>query len=377
MREYQRCSRCILDTSVSDIFFNEKGVCKYCLIHDEMEKKHPIAVGEDSEAFRAILDKIRQNKKNKYNCIIGVSGGRDSTYCLYLAKKHGLNPLAVHFDNGWNSEISTKNIKSACNILGIELFTYVADWEKFKDLQLAFLKASTSDADIPTDYAIYSLLFQVAKKEKIKYIINGHSFQTEGSTPISWTYMDYRYIKHVYKKFGSFRNLKGIPLMTLADFVWYVLVSGIKEVRILELVEYNRDKATQVLENELEWRYYGGHHHENNFTKFFQSYYLPQKFGIDKRKVEYSALIRTGQISVEDALKKIAEEYPYDDELITYVQKKLSISPDEFATIMRAPVKTHEVYKTYLPLIRLMRGPIKIAVSMRLLPQILYLKYAK
>ena len=342
-----------------------------------MEKKHPIAVGEDSDAFRAILKKIKQDKNKKYNCIVGVSGGRDSTYCLYLAKKYGLRPLAVHFDNGWNSEISTKNVKSACNLLDIELYTYVADWEKFKDIQLAFLMASTSDADIPTDYAIYSLLFQVAKKEKIKYIINGHSFQTEGSTPISWTYMDYRYIKNVYSKFGKFRNLKGIPLMSLVDFIWYVLVSGTKEVRMLELVEYNRDRVTQMLESELEWRYYGGHHHENNFTKFFQSYYLPVKFGIDKRKVEYSALIRSGQISVEDALKNIEEKYPYDEELITYVQKKLSITPEEFNQIMLTPVSSHNAYKTYLPLIRMLRGPIKIAVSMRLLPQILYLKYAK
>jgi len=197
------CNRCILDTTVNDIWFDDNGECKYCKIHDEMEKVHPLGPEMDTE-LKKVVETIKQKGKGKkYDCIVGLSGGRDSTYTLLTAVKLGLRPLAVHFDNSWNSDISVKNIKKACDKLNVELFTIVADWEEFKDLQIAFLKSSTPDADIPTDYAIYSTLYHVANKEGVKYILNGHSFRTEGTSPISWTYMDPLYVKSVYKKYGK------------------------------------------------------------------------------------------------------------------------------------------------------------------------------
>lgn len=372
------CSRCILDSSIDDIWFDKQGECKYCMIHDEMEKLHPLGQGPENE-LKFIVNRIKKQGRNKpYDCISGVSGGRDSTYTLYMAVKFGLRPLAVHFDNGWNSDISVKNIKKVCEKLNVPLYTVVADWEEFKDLQIAFLKSSTPDADVPTDYAIYSVLYDVASREGIRYILNGHSFRTEGTSPISWTYMDPLYVSCVHKRFGKIKNFRSFPHMTFLKLIWFTIVKGIKEVRLMEYMDYNKRNVDGLLMKELEWEYYGGHHHENLYTKFFQSYYLPTKFNIDKRKTELSAMIRSGQITRVKALKEIQEaSYEYDERVVQYTLNKLGLSKKEFEEIMNSPLKTHNDYKTYLPFIKLMRFPILIATKLRILPHILYLKYAK
>ena len=371
------CTRCILDTTVNDIWFDDKGICKYCKIIDEMEKDHPL----DSKAdlrLKELIEKIKADGKNKsYDCIAGTSGGRDSTYTLLKAVELGLRPLAVHFDNGWNTEISVKNIKRACEKLNIPLYTVVADWEEFKDLQVSFLKSSTPDADIPTDYAIYSVLFKVAAREGIKYILNGHSFRTEGTSPISWTYMDSRYLKAVHQRFGKIKKITSFPILSLPYLLYYSFVKGIRDVRILEYMDYNKKEVDQVLKAKLDWEYYGGHHHENVYTKFFQSFYLPVKFNIDKRKIELSALVRSGQIRREDALNEIAtSSYKYDPSVVDYARNKLGLSEVEFKEIMDSPVKSHDDYPTYLYLIRALKWPIKLATRLHILPHILYLKYA-
>ncbi len=374
----QTCTRCIMDTTVKDIWFDEKGVCKYCYIHDEMEKLYP--EGEESrKRLLEIVEKIKkEGKGKKYNCIAGLSGGRDSTFVLYKAVELGLRPLAVHFDYGWNSDISVSNIKNACEKLNVDLHTIVADWEEFKDLQVAFLKSGTPDADIPADYAIYSILYDTAHKEGIRFILNGHSFRTEGTSPISWTYMDSKYLKSVHKKFGKLKKIKSFSIMSLPKLIYYTFVKRITEIRLIEYVKYVKDDVDVLLESKLNWKYYGGHHHENHYTKFFQSYYLPQHFGYDKRKTELSALIRSKQITREKALEEInSEEYPYEQQTVDYVINKLGLSKEDFETIMNAPVKSYNDYPTYLPLIRALRFPIKIAVKLHIVPNILYLKYAK
>lgn len=371
------CTRCILDSTVTDIWFDDKGECKYCKINDEMEKDHPLGPESDIK-LKAIIEKIKNDGKGKpYDCIAGTSGGRDSTYTLLKAVELGLRPLAVHFDNGWNTEISVKNIKKTCEKLNVPLYTVVADWEEFKDLQVAFLKAATPDSDIPTDYAIYSVLFSVAAKEGVKYILNGHSFRTEGTSPISWTYMDGRYLKAVHKRFGKIKKIKSFPVLTLPKLLYYAFAKRIKDIRVLEYMDYNKKAVDKVLTEKLDWEYYGGHHHENVYTKFFQSYYLPKKFNIDKRKTELSALIRSGQIKREDALNEInSSAYQYDPTVVEYTINKLGLSKEEFDKIMNSPNKTHDDYPNYLPLIKLMKFPIKIATKLKLLPHILYLKYA-
>jgi N-acetyl sugar amidotransferase len=375
---FQRCTRCVLDTTVRDIWFDEKGECKYCKIHHQQEINHPL--GKEMDEYLAKkVEEIKQHGKGKpYDCLVGVSGGRDSTYTLLTAVKLGLRPLAVHFDNGWNTEISVNNIKKACSKLNVELHTIVADWEEFKEIQRAFLKSSTPDADIPTDYAIYSVLYQTASKEKIKYILNGHSFRTEGTSPISWTYMDPIYVNDVMRKHSKVKKITGFPHMSLLNLQYYLWVKKIREFRILEYINYNKKEVDQILESELGWQYYGGHHHENHYTKFFQSYYLPVKFGIDKRKTEYSALIRSGQMSREQVLNIIdSQTYEYDAQTIQYALNKLGFSEDEWALIMKTPAKSHADFKTLLPLIRMLKLPIRIAAKFKVVPEILYLKYAR
>lgn len=374
MRTYQRCTRCISDTTIPDIRFNEHGVCNYCNVHEELEKEFP-----RGEAGRRKLDGVveqmrRSGSGKPYDCVLGVSGGRDSTYTLYLAAKLGLRPLAVHFDNGWNSEIAVSNIKNAVSRLKVDLYTHVADWEEFKALQISFLKASVSDAEIPTDVAIFGTLHRVAARKGIRYIINGHSFRTEGVVPLGWTYMDGRYITSVHRLFGG-KRLETVPNFTIMDLLHYTLIKRIRVIPLLNFVEYRHEQVQAVLEKELGWQYYGGHHHESYYTHFFQSYYLPTKFNIDKRLLEYSALIRSGYLAREEALEKMKEKYDYDQELVQYTVKKMCLSQDEFADIMARPRKSFKDYPTYYPLMNALRYPVKLACDLGLLPSLLYQKY--
>ena len=369
------CSRCVSDTTIPSIRFDERGVCNFCKRHDEMEKKFPLnELGQ--QKLNQLIEEIKAKGKNKdYDCIVGVSGGRDSTYTLYTAVKLGLRPLAVHFDNGWNSEIAVGNIKKATTKLDVDLHTVVADWEEFKDLQKSFLKASVPDAEIPTDYVIISVLYQTASEIGTKYLLNGHSFRTEGIAPIGWTYMDGRYVKSVHKKFGK-AELKSFPILSLSKLVYYVTIKRIIYVPLLQYMHYNQKEVGEILKKELDWVYYGGHHHENIYTHFFQSYLCPKKFNIDKRKLEYSALIRSGQLTREEALKEIRENpYPYDKEIVDYTISKLGLSSEEFEEILSAKPKTFHDYPTYYPIIKASRVPIKIACKLNLLPQIFYEKY--
>ena len=218
------------------------GVCNFCKIQDALEADSQL--NEQNQArFRALIEKIKHEGRHKeYDCVVGVSGGRDSTFVLYNALKLGLRPLAVHFDNGWNSEIAVANIKKATNKLNVDLHTVVADWEEFKDLQKSFLRASVSDAEIPTDYAILSVLYKEAAHAGTRYILNGHSFRTEGIVPLGWTYMDGRYVHSVHKKFGRMR-IRSFPIMSMADLIYYTSVRRITFVNMLKYIEYDHKKA--------------------------------------------------------------------------------------------------------------------------------------
>ena len=368
------CSRCILDDTVPDIKFDADGVCNYCKIHDDMEKNHPL--GEEGvRNFDEMISRIKHDGlKKRYDCIVGVSGGRDSTYTLYLAVKNGLRPLAVHFDNGWNSDIAVSNIKNATESLGVDLHTHVARWEEFKDLQKSFLKASVSDAEVPTDYVILSVLYDMARKTGVKYILNGHSFRTEGVAPIGWTYMDGRYIRSVHRVYGN-QRLKSFPIMGMGGLIFNTLVKGIRVINLPEFVEYEHETVNRIIEEETGWKYYGGHHHESIYTEFFQSYYLPVKFNIDKRKLELSALVRSGQITREDALDEVSQPYPFSKEKINYTVNKLGMTKEEFDAVMSAEPRSFKDYPTYFRTIQRLRRPIKWACDKGLLPHVFYEKY--
>lgn len=360
----QMCSRCILDSSVPGTTFDDKGVCSYCKIHDISDEQHPL--GETGQRkLNEIVDRIKSKGKNKkHDCIIGVSGGADSTYILYLAKKLGLRPLAVHLDNGWNSEIAVTNMKNATTKLGVELHTVVADWEEFKDLQVAFLRASTPDVEIPTDQAIMAVLLRVAAEKDIQYVVYGHSFRTEGKMAVLWSYGDWRYIRSVYKKFGRTKKLKNFPRLSLFDYAYYYGVKRIKDIRLLNFVDYRKEIATGIIEEELGWQDYGGKHYESTYTRFVASYLLPEKFNIDKRKIYLSALVRSGQMSRDEALQEI-QEPPISKEQARedreYVIQKLGVTDEEFEEILSAEPKTFLDYPTYYPIIKRLRGPLRLA----------------
>lgn len=374
MVEHKICTRCILDTSIPEIYFDDQGICNYCKMHDEVLKSYPDG-DEGQKLLDELVSKIKKAGKGKhYDCIIGVSGGTDSTYTLYLMKKLGLRPLAVHFDNGWNSDIAAENIKKATNKLGIDLYTHVADWEEFKDLQIAFLKSSTPDAEVPTDYAIISVLLKVAVKEKIKYVIEGQASRAEGTTPLGWTYHDGRYLRGVQKKLGL-KKARSFPLLSLFTLLYYTFLKRIKLVRPLEYTDYSKAMAREVNSNELGWRDPGGHHHESIFTKFFQSYYLPEKFGIDKRRRECSAKIRSGHMTRDEALAEVNSPYPVEEGIVEYTMGKLGLNQKEFEAIMQAPNKSFLDYPSYYSLIQFLRWPIKIACRLHIFPPIFYYKY--
>jgi N-acetyl sugar amidotransferase len=371
---FKICSKCVLDSSVPDIRFDSNGNCNFCKMHDDLNMQYPLGEA-GKQRLSKLIKKIKFDGQNKeYDCIVGVSGGRDSTFTLYKAIELGLRPLAVHFDNGWNSEIAVSNIKNATNKLNVDLHTVVADWEEFKDLQISFLKASVSDAEVPTDYAILSTLYDVSDKIGSKYILNGHSFRTEGVAPLGWTYMDGRYIKSVQEEFGN-KKITSFPILSLYQLLYYTFIKGIKFIHLPEYMEYDQKEVGEVLESNLGWRYYGGHHHESTYTYFFQTYLLPRKFNIDKRKLEYSALIRSGQMTRSTAIAELQKPYPYDEEVLNYTISKLGLTQEEFNQIMLSAPKSFRDYPTYYPIIKALKAPIKIACTFKILPPVFYEKF--
>lgn len=369
------CSRCLYDTTISSIRFDENGVCQFCKIHDEMEKLYPLGQ-EGGRRLSAIVDKVKQSGRGKpYDCVVGVSGGTDSTYTLLQAVELGLRPLAVHFDNGWNSEIAVRNIENATNRLKVDLHTHVVDWEDFKSLQISFLRASVSDAEIPTDMAIHAVLHQVAAKEGLKYILLGHSFRAEGIVPKEWTYFEGRYIKSVHRIFsGSSRT--SVPMLSPWALFRFMLLSRIKVVPILNFMDYGKKEAQETIAQKLGWEDHGGHHHESLYTKFFQSYMLPNKFDIDKRKLSLSARVRSGKIDRSEAMEIIrANPYPLQMELVEYVREKLGLSKEDFDSIMAEPPKSFKDYPTFYPWMMALKRPLTFGHSLGLVPSILYYKY--
>ena len=351
MKNQQQCTKCILDTTVEDINFDENGVCNYCRDYDHIIKTIPH--GEKAKkVLNQIVKQIKQDGKNKkYDCILGLSGGVDSTYLAYLVVELGLRPLVVHIDTGWNSEIAVQNIENVVNILNLDLHTHVIDWEEMKDLQLAFFKASIPDCDIPQDHVFPALLNKIAKQNKIKHIISGHNVVTEYILPRNWSYdsNDLTHLLDVHKKFGKI-PLKKYPRYSLFDRIFtYRWIFPVKSHRFLYYVPYDKEEIKKFIQEKLAWRDYGGKHFESRFTKFFQSYYLPIKFGFDKRKAHLSNLIVSNQLTKDSALQELAKELYNIKELENdkeYVCKKLDITFEEWDKIMNLPLKRHQDYKS-------------------------------
>lgn len=346
-RSLTTCTRCIMDTTDPDIVFDANGVCHHCHAYDAAVRARVKTPAERDELVAEIK---RAGHGKPYDCIIGVSGGVDSTYVAYASRKLlGLRPLAVHLDNGWDSELAVKNIQHVLEKLGIELYTEVLDWDEFRDLQLAFLRASTPDSEIPTDHAIVSVLYQQARRHGIRYILSGCNVRTESHLPPAWSrgHSDWRYIRALQDQFGT-RPLRTFPHRNMLDLVWDART--VHWIDILNYLAYRKDEALRVLQDELGWQYYGGKHYESIYTRFYQGYILPRKFGFDKRRMHLSSLICSGEITRDEALAEMTKP-PYPEDLQAsdreYVVKKLGITEAELEQIMRAPPKRFEDYPSY------------------------------
>jgi N-acetyl sugar amidotransferase len=373
--EYQACTRCIMDvTADPNITFDSDGVCHHCRRYDELVSTRVVRDEERRRSLQLLVDKIKAAGQGlEYDCLIGVSGGVDSTYVAYLVKQLGLRPLAIHFDNGWNSELAVKNIECVLRTLDIDLHTYVVDWEEFRDLQLAFLKASTPDGEVPTDHAIGALLWREASSRGIKYIISGSNFATESISVSTWSYghSDWRYIRDVHRRFGTVK-LTTYPHFSLAYLFYVNFIRGVRTVSILNYVDYQKEEAKELLRTKLGWKSYGGKHHESIYTRFFQGYILPRKFAVDKRYGHLSDLINSGQISRDEALAEMRLP-PYSEELqqqdVVYVSKKLGLSVKQFDSIMRSPVKTFRDYRNLFGVVETLRNIVNYLRKRRLYPR--------
>lgn len=374
---YKICKRCVSDSSIESLHLDKFGICQFCKIHEEMEKEYPLN-DESLNVLKKISEKIKiEGKNKKYNCVVGVSGGKDSSYLLYLVKKIlNLSPLAVHYDNGFDSEASVSNILKVCEQLNVDLETKVANWEKFKSITRSFFKAGVSDPDTPTDIGIFKTMYEIAYKENIKYVFNGHSFRTEGIEPLDWTYMDGLYLKNIHKKYGD-GNISNFDNFGLFELFKFNIFGGIKTILPLNYINYDEKKVISELQENFDWINYGGHHHESLLTKFVVSYYLPKKFGIDRRRTGLSAMVRSKKISRNKALEILSNQPTLNDEkeLKEYILDKLDISENEFSNIFNGANKNFKNFKTYYNYFKNFRILAKISYKMGMIPKILYLRF--
>lgn len=373
MTSYRICTKCVMDTTVPDISFDNRGECNYCRQYRERTGRELHYDAEGQAALSALVANIKKaGTGKKYDCIIGVSGGVDSTYVAYLVKRRfGLRPLAIHLDNGWNSELAVENVTRTLRKLDIDLITEVLDWEEFKDIQVAFLKASIANAEIPTDHAIVATLFRSAAKMNVSYIITGSNIVTEAIMPESWMYSatDLRFIKGIRRRYGRQRRGR-FPEISLGAFAYYIMGRRIRYIPLLNYVPYVKEEAKRLVERELGWADYGGKHNESTYTRFFQDYLLPKKFNIDKRRAHLSNLIVAGQLSREEVLRQLALPPCSSDELqdqLAYVLKKLDLSRGDFDKIMATPPKSVDDYPNSTWLLRRLSFVVSYARSLAII----------
>ena len=348
------CSRCVMDVSDSEIRFNDSGICDHCLTYDKQIRSFWHPERGDAEAMQDLLGKIKKSGKGKeFNCLMGMSGGIDSSFLLHkMVTEYGLRPLVFHVDAGWNSQLAVNNIQRVVDKLGLDLYTEVIDWKEMRDLQLSFFKSGVSHIDTPQDHAFFATMYKFAAKHNIKYILTGGNYATECiRNPLEWMWYqsDSIQLKDIQRQFGTI-PLKKFPI---TNILWHKIylpyIKRIKLVRPLDLIRYDKEEATGELENEYGYQRYPQKHFESRFTRFYESYWLPERFGFDTRKVQFSSLILTGQMSRAAALQELKKK-PFNEETIhqdfEYIATKLKISVDELRGYMTMEKKTHKDYKS-------------------------------
>lgn len=373
-KRVQVCRRCVLDSTVDGVRFDAAGVCNHCHIHDRLSALCP--AGPAGDAFlQRMVERIKASGRGKrYDCVVGFSGGRDTTYCLYKCVQLGLRPLAVHFDNGWDSVVAKQNIAKVCSRLDVDLHTIIADWEESRELTNCTIRASLPYIDLTDDVGIIGALYRTCAAEGIRWIIHSHSFRTEGINPLRWNYVDGRFVRALIRRFGRMK-LKHFRNADVHHFFYWMFV---KRIRTFTITNYYNDAdpaIDELLKREFDWEDTGGWHYDNEIFGL-QCYYSRHKFGIDWRIIELAALVREGVKTRAEAEAELATipdiERP---ETVNYALKKQGISQEEFREIMVAEPKFFDDYPTYYPWLRLMKLPIKLLCRLNVLPPHGYEKY--
>lgn len=372
------CARCIITSDVPRSGLDESDNCYYCSLHDSLDAQYPIGT-ESLAALTGFAERIKREAKangSQYDCILGVSGGTDSSYLAHMLVELGVKPLAVHFDNTWNSPTATGNIYAVLDKLGIDLETYVVDNIEYDDIYRAFMLAGVKDIEAPTDIGFMGVLYRAAEKHGIKHIVEGHSFRTEGVSPMGWLYMDGGYIEDVHRKYGNV-SMKTFPNMAFGDFLRWSTWNAIERTRPLYWLDYHKEDAKQFLAETYGWKWYGGHHLENRFTAFYHSYFLPKRWGINFRQIELSALVRSGQLERDTAIEQFLAPRQGDAELIAMVKKRLGFSDEEFDAVMSMPKRSYREFGTYKKRFERLRPLFWLLWKLNRVPKSFYEKFCK
>lgn len=352
------CLRCIMDTSDPNITFDSRGVCNHCHAYDDNVARYGYHGKSSDEALAALVEQMKRDGKGKeYDCMLGLSGGVDSSYMLYQTRQFGLRPMVVHVDAGWNDNRAEENIRKLCHALDYKIHCVSIDWDTMKELQRAFMFSGLPNLDIPQDHAFAAGVYEMAKKHNLSYILNGSNFSSEGILPQAWAYasIDFRHIQSVYKKHG-----RGFPLRKYSHFgliQYSVYQKTMKRVKLLNYIPYSTKAAIETLSREFNWQYYGSKHYESIFTRFMYTSYLLPKFGYDMRRAHLASLVVSGDITREEALKQM-ESPPLSSEQLrkdcSYVLERLDISLQEWQTILAAPNNTENDYASNAGLLRML-----------------------
>lgn len=369
------CSRCIYDERVRGITFDADGVCQFCRQVEKLRAEYGTGTPAGEERLIKIFDEIKAAGRGKpYDCVVGVSGGTDSSYTLYKAKEYGLRPLAVHYDNTWNTAIATQNIRKMLEGLDVDLFTYVIDNKEADDLFRATFLAGVADLDATTDLALAEVLYRAAAKYRVQYILEGHSFVTEGISPVGLNYFDGQFIRSIHRQFGR-RPMRTYPLMTFSRLLYWASVARIRRIRPLWYLDYTKEDAQQFLTSKFGWENYGGHHLENRIAVFGHSVYLPRKCNADLRNNSLSARVRLGAITRKEAWALYNTPPRVEEGVVKYFMKRTDVTREEFERVMTSPVVHWSNYKTYKRRFELMRPVFAAMAKANMIPMSMYLKY--
>lgn len=368
-----RCSRCLYDETFPGIHFDDAGECNYCALHDEMDAQYP-AGAEGRKQLEKMAEQVRRDGKGKdYDCIVGFSGGCDSSYMLYLLVDLGLRPLAVHFDNTWNNGFASNNIYRVTRCLNVDLETYVVDDKEIDDVYRAFVLSGVNDLDVATDLGQVAVTCRVAERYGLRWVMDGHSFRTEGVSPLGMFYMDGKYLQSVHKRYGRMK-LRTLPQLTLVNFLRWSGCRGIRRHRPLYHLDYIKEDAKKFMSENFDWQWYGGHHLENKIPAFWHTF-MADINGFDSRLLGCAALVRSGQMSREDGIHSLSEEVQLDPDLLHIVCVRLELSKDELFYHLTKQRVLYTEFETYRDTFKKLKPLFWLLYKMDRVPKSFYVKY--